>query len=265
MQDKLEVCKISNFLTNFKLNETDIIERKSLVTEMVIDPTDERCCIAKVSTINPDRDNDILIPAGADYQDYLKNPIVIWNHIYSSPPIGKIEQLQIKPDAIYGKIRFADTEFAQEIWSLVKGGFLRTCSIGFIAKEALIAGTQAFKDYVITNNMQISNLVKRIITKFIMIENSIVSIPSNQDALIMAVATKSIHLEDKLIKDLGITIKAEEVPKEIEKIVEPVKVEELVKVEEPIKPIWNVIRSGPYVLTEQDKLAIKKIKSGKIA
>jgi hypothetical protein len=52
---------------------------------------------------------------------------------------------------------------------------------------------------------------KRIITKWVLLENSLVSIPSNKDALIMAYTTKSLELSDKLVKELDITCKDAEV------------------------------------------------------
>jgi len=152
----------------------------------------------------------------------------------------------------------------------VRGGYLKTCSVGFIIKQAVMRGTSEFKK--LAAQLGLGEDCKRIITQWELIENSIVNLPSNQDALILAVSTKSINIDDALIKSLGIEIKeapkVEEVNIEVQKVEEPPKVEEVKQEQqeqkqEPVK-IWNVLRTGPYVATDDDKLVAKALKSGKV-
>jgi len=67
---------------------------------------------------------------------------------------------------------------------------------------------------------------QRIITKWELLENSIVSIPANPLALIQAISAKSIVLSDKTIKELDldkvITAVTKEIPTEADKVLVPV-------------------------------------------
>jgi HK97 family phage prohead protease len=270
MKDKIILSNISNFIGDTKEDLSSIVERKALNAQISMQEDESMTCIAKISTKDVDRDGDILIPTGCDFTDYTKNSVICWDHSYSMPPIGKMLSLEVTSDTIYGKMKFAETSMGSEIWSLIKGGFLKTCSIGFIAKEVLVAGTSAFKQYVRENNIIITDQVKRIITKFTLIENSIVSIPANQEALVIAVSSKSLKLDDKLLKELGIkevkiAPNMPEVSKVIDESIQAASVEIIAPVA-PVAPevIWNVIRNGSYITTSEDKIAAKKFIAGKI-
>ncbi len=284
MNNKIDAFKLQNFLGDFIIDEKDVIERKAIASQMVIDPNDGQTAIVKMTTNTVDRDGDILIPSGCNYADYMKNPVCLWQHAHSQPAIGKVLNMQVTPNAIYGKVKFAETTLAQEVWSLVKGGFITSCSIGFICRKVLIRGTAAFKEYVQQTGLQITNEVKRIITEYVLIENSFVNIPANQEALVLAVSNKSIHLSEKLMDDFNIKnvveapvaevvpepSKAPETvvetivkndPEPVPVVAEPVVVPE--PVPEPVK-VWTVIRNGPLVPDGKMLETAKAFKSGKI-
>lgn len=238
MKKEIKLDSIKNFLKT-ELDSNSLLERKQFNSQIALQEQEDRTFIAKISSNSCDRDGDILSPNGCDTIEYETNPIVCWNHSYSTAPIGKVLALQKTNDAIYIKVQMANTPFATELWELVKGGFLRTTSIGFIAKNALLRGTAAFNKYVKDTGLKIDDAVKRIVTDFIMIESSLVPIPANKDALILAYSNKSIKLDNKLAKDFGLNV-AEEITEEgkaVENVenVEQVKVEEVVKVEDKVE------------------------------
>jgi len=222
-KDKIEISKIINFLGDTKVDKNAILERKSYDTPMVLQEGEEQTFIAKISSENIDRDGDVLIASGCDFTTFNTNPVCMFNHSYTIPMVGKVLATQVNQNSIYAKIKLADTNLAKDLWSLVKGGFLRTCSVGYIVKESLVKGTRAFNKYCEDRGIDITDNLKRIITKWELLENSLVPLPANPDALVVAISTKAIHLDDKLIKQLGISIK------EIEQIdkVEEVKVEQI--------------------------------------
>jgi len=112
--------------------------RKGFVAEQKGTDDEERSSTELISTADIDRDNEILLPKGAVLEHYKKNPQVLFGHDYRQPPIGRAAWVK-KDQASQGllaKTIYAVTEFAEEIWGLVKGGFLPARSVGFIPIES---------------------------------------------------------------------------------------------------------------------------------
>jgi Caudovirus prohead serine protease len=95
-----------------------------------------RCVI---TTIEPDRAGDIVIPTGIqNAEDFLLNPVVLWAHNRSQfPPIGVCEWLDVQPRRIVAETRFArGVPFAEDVFRLYEQGILRGWSIGFVPRKA---------------------------------------------------------------------------------------------------------------------------------
>ena len=92
------------------------------------------------SSAKVDRMGDSIDPKGWYLTNYKKNPVLLWAHntgggfgSVAVPPVGKATKVWIedgKELRIKGK--WADTPFAQELRSLVEGGFLNAVSVGFM-------------------------------------------------------------------------------------------------------------------------------------
>jgi len=78
----------------------------------------ERTVTAVISTGAIDRENEILLPKGADFTQYLKNPVVLWAHQYGEQPIAKALWITKSWKNIKAKLRFAETPQAEEIYQL---------------------------------------------------------------------------------------------------------------------------------------------------
>jgi hypothetical protein len=285
-QKEITVGSIKNFIDIEGLNEADVIVRKQSSNSMSIDEKEEMTYVATISDSSVDMDSDIVYPKGCDSRRILKTPVVLWSHARSSPPVGKILGLTISDNKIEAKVKMAPTDFGKELWTLIKGGYLNTNSIGFIIKNAVIKGSREFNEFVTKTGLAVGEGCNRIITDFILVENSLCSIPSNENALIEAVSSKSIHLDDKLSKELGlkdIEIKdippvpaaipipvildapiiepKIETPKAPEVVVTPPVIEPKIEVIAPIKPIFTVVREGGYVPSKED---VKSFSDGKI-
>jgi HK97 family phage prohead protease len=88
------------------------------------------------STETVDRYGDIIRVAGWDTKNYMKNPVVLWSHKSTDPPIGRTISLKTEsnPPALVQTVEFATKEtypFADQIFQLYKNGFLRSVSVGF--------------------------------------------------------------------------------------------------------------------------------------
>lgn len=82
-----------------------------------------------------DRQGDWVEPAGLDFGEYLKNPVVLWAHDLGRPPIGRVTRLLQSAEEVVADIEFADTPTGRELHRLYAEGFLRGWSLGFIPRR----------------------------------------------------------------------------------------------------------------------------------
>lgn len=135
---------------------------------------------AMITTESTDRSGDIVRATGGQLENYLKNPVVLWAHDYSSPPIAKTLSIQIMPGTgIKAAFQFPDwginpqADIVRQLWA---GGFINATSIGFMPLTSAPIDpkyTWGPQDY----------------TSWELLEFSIVPVPANQDALRLAVKT----------------------------------------------------------------------------
>ena len=86
-----------------------------------------------ITTQDVDRAGDIVMADGWDFENYMKNPVVLWCHDYQSAPIGRTVKIETR-----GKKILADCEFAVNldpffklVHDLYAGGFMSAVSVGF--------------------------------------------------------------------------------------------------------------------------------------
>ncbi|MFJ7738891.1 HK97 family phage prohead protease [Lysinibacillus sp. NPDC097287] len=87
------------------------------------------------STEAQDRDGDTISVDGWELENYKKNPVFLWAHDYSIPPIGKAIDVRVRNKQLIFDIEFARTDHANDIYELYRGGFLSATSVGFVGKE----------------------------------------------------------------------------------------------------------------------------------
>ncbi len=83
------------------------------------------------STEDEDRHGDVILQEGWKLDAYKNNPVVLWAHHYTQPAIGKAVDVWTENHTLMAAIRFAPTEFAQQIASLYEGGYQKGVSVGF--------------------------------------------------------------------------------------------------------------------------------------
>lgn len=152
----------------------------------------EKTLTAYISTKDRDRMDEVLLPKGADLKKYNKNPVVLFAHDYSKPPIGKALWTKKDERGIISKVQFANTEFAQEIFELYKGKFMNAFSVGFIPKKW-------------ENGDGEKNPIRTYL-EWEMLEFSAVPVPANAEALTLAVQKgilKNETLKNSFIEDEG--------------------------------------------------------------
>jgi uncharacterized protein len=147
--------------------------------------SEERTVTAVISTGAIDRDKEVLVPKGADLENFRKNPVVLWAHDHSIPAIGKALHITVKGKKIIAKVKFATTPFADEIFSLFKDGILNAFSVGFMPTKS---HSPTPKD--ILKNPELVDAY-RIFDNWELLEFSPVNVPANPEALATAVKTMS--------------------------------------------------------------------------
>lgn len=132
------------------------------------------------STPTLDRYDDVVEPEAfrkSIMQEYRKNPIILFQH-NPERPIGKATFMNIDSGGLYIEAIIVDAEIEPKI----KAGILQAFSIGYIPKQ--IEFRDANGNKLDPESFDVWKPgVKRIIKEVDLVENSIVSVPANPDAL----------------------------------------------------------------------------------
>lgn len=157
------------------------MERKDRVITNEIQTVSDQNRILRfiTSTEDQDRDGDIIEVAGWQIDNYMKNPVVLFGHDYTSLPVGKTVGIELDHGnkRMLQDIKFAtrdEYEFADTVYRMCKAGYLNTTSVGFMGIE---------HEPMFDEN---KNYKGRRYKKQELLETSIVPVPSNPGALVEA-------------------------------------------------------------------------------
>lgn len=133
-----------------------------------------------------------VLTEGIDYEQYEKNPIMLWNHHRTWRgekdevlPIGNMTKLRVEGDKLIGTPVFDETdEFARSIKAKWDAGVLRMCSPGID-----VVATSEEPEKLLPGQRY------ETITKSKLIEVSIVDIGANDDALVLSHQGKTLNLK----------------------------------------------------------------------
>jgi len=190
--------------------EEDSIEfiRKGIIGEVKELNEKERTVVEVISTKDVDRDREVLLPDKARLDNFRKNPVVLWAHDYRGLPNGKALWIKNDKEKIVAKTKYANHQFADDVWNLKKDGFLPANSVGFIPIDYTEDEKEIEK---IKKEYGIKGNPKRIYTDWELLEYSNVPVPANPQALtLMVKSVKSETLKEQLIEEginMGIEIK----------------------------------------------------------
>lgn len=115
----------------------DKIVRKYLtgtVTKAVVDQ-EAGIYEATITTDDVDRQGEIVVPTGMKADSFMANPVVLWAHDYSAPPVAKALSLNVTANSVVSRFQFppaGQSAKADEIHALWDGGYINTVSIGLI-------------------------------------------------------------------------------------------------------------------------------------
>jgi len=184
-----------------EIDKTKIEYKTFTIKEADVD-LEKREFTAIISNESLDRDKECILATGLSLKEYKKNGVILAFHD-THMPIGKaLDVKRVGNDIIMkGKLATGVAK-ADEVWQLIKQGCLKACSIGFSISEARHPTREDMKNW--------GKDIYRVISKSILLEVSIVSVPANQQALISS--CKELNIDPKII--LGDEYKEEEIVEE---------------------------------------------------
>lgn len=197
------------------------LERKALAADVTVHSDAGTTVIDAVfSTPTVDWEGDLVWSAGINTDFYTG--VAIWNHDLDSPPVGRVESLVVDTAGVRGKIVMAlGYDVAETLSRLAQQNILRGISIGFIPKTILIPGTPKFNEFCAANGVNAAELYKngckRLVASCYLMEVSLTPIGCNKHALIRAVATKSLQLDDGVKKAVALDDDSAELLTELQK------------------------------------------------
>lgn len=161
----------------------------------------ERADVSKVTDSSVDKAAEIVKADGVDWSIFQKNPVVTLQHCYWIPPLGKSVWQKRVGDAWKAKSIYADRpddlpkekEWAGDtIWHLIKSGFLKGKSIGFMPQKWHEPTREEIsKDFTLKNVDLIFDEVK-------VYEYAVCSIGCNDNATVEDVAKSMAGLPEEL-------------------------------------------------------------------
>lgn len=137
MRETEDHCKMATadqrqHFSKIGLREGDCVVFKQF--DAVAEPMEDRRIRFTITTADPDRERDIVDASGVDMDAFMRNPVVLFAHDYKSLPVARAIQLERQADRIVATTEFATADLnpiAEQVYRMVKGGFLRGASIGF--------------------------------------------------------------------------------------------------------------------------------------
>jgi len=225
---------------------------------------EERTEVSTITTESVDRDREVVVAKGIDLRPYKSNPVVLLNHSWHSLPVGKALWVKSDGAALKARTQYAKRpadhvgEWAPDaVYGLVRQGMLPGKSIGFIPLES-----KAPEPKDVRARPELAD-ARRIITKSVLLEYSVVAIPSNADALVEAVSKSCPGLAALLGLPEAETKAAEEVT--IERVWK-----ELQAAQETIKSLQGVLAWAERLKAVEDdgealKIAVRGIRKELLA
>lgn len=176
------------------------------VSKLSTDKIENRTVRFTLSTEDADRANDVVKLDGWKFENFLKNPVVFFNHKTWELPIARMTQIGRVGKAIVGDVEFATGEvyaLAETVFQLVKGGFINAGSVGFRPLKRAWNEERRGVDFL----------------EHELLEFSVVGIPCNANAL-RRVKSHGIALDDDAIALLAAQDEADAARAEIAKAAE---------------------------------------------
>ena len=110
---------------------------KAFQVEVLNQEDSRRTLWAVASLEEPDREGDVILAEGWELENYRKNPVILFAHKYDQPPVARALEIGVSQRGLKFRAQFPSRKeypFADTVYRLYRGGYLRSFSVGFIPK-----------------------------------------------------------------------------------------------------------------------------------
>lgn len=190
--------------------------------EAAITKADDGSFIAVASTNSVDRHGEVVDNNGWDLKAFKKNPVILWGHDHNEPAIGVSKKTWVEGTGKKAKLMIQPllhdvTEKARAVKELVSMGVIKTLSVGFKPLDSPDGVT---------------------FTKNELLEVSMVNVPANADAMMMAYkGLKKKGFDEEVIEELGISPEVAQLIDKVNSLTETVdNLEAMVKAQPTVNP-----------------------------
>jgi hypothetical protein len=159
-------------------NETYLLRKQFACQDIKAVENEDRTLDFIISTSSVDRMNDRIMVEGWDLTPFKSNPVVLFGHDGSEPPVAKATQVGVEGGALLARAQFTSKDlypFGDMIYRMYLEGFMRATSVGFIPKE-----------FEFREEEDESAMLGFDFTRQELLEFSAVPVPANPEALIQA-------------------------------------------------------------------------------
>ena len=157
--------------------------RKAFEGQLIEVQAGRREIVACISTSAVDRDGDVLLPEGLVRKNY-SGLTVFYNHD-TALPLGAAQWVKKSGDRVLAKYRCTDkTQFGRDMFALAQDGVLNSYSVGFLPGEFSNPMPEE-----IARRPELKQ-ARRIYRKWELLEFSLVGIPANPEATMLAISKK---------------------------------------------------------------------------
>jgi HK97 family phage prohead protease len=148
----------------------------SRINDPEIRETADGTITVKVMTDQVARDGMVIDPEGLRTEDYMKNPVVLWEHGQDprrgAEPVARCTNLMRKDDGYVAEIEFAEDDFAQRIEGKMRNEFINAVSVGWKTED-------------VRREERGENMIP-VVRESDMTEFSVVGVPADTDALVQS-------------------------------------------------------------------------------
>ena len=187
--------------------------RKAFEGQLIEVQAGRREIVACISTSAVDRDGDVVLPEGLVRKNY-SGLTVFYNHD-TALPLGAAQWVKKSGDRVLAKYRCTDkTQFGRDMFALAQDGVLNNYSVGFLPGEFSNPTPEE-----IARRPELKK-ARRIYRKWELLEFSLVGIPANPEATMLAISKKVAPetwaiLQRTIVSDTSLPLDRESLPESL--------------------------------------------------